>query len=116
MKRERNFQELVEITRNVIRAFDEAEQRPWTIEVTMIELMKQVGDLSRHIMMMEKYYLPDRATDPAYMTGSLEISDELADIFYCLIRVAENYHIDLEQALLDARRREMQYLGQEPDF
>jgi hypothetical protein len=116
MKREYNFQELLDITRKVIHAFDQVEQRPWTIEVTMIELMKQVGDLSKHIMMMEKYYLPDRATDPTYMTTALDISDELADVFSCLIRIAEHYHIDLEQAHLNARRKEMQYLGQEPDF
>ncbi len=74
MRRERTFQELIDITRKVIHAFEHVEQRPWTIEVTMIELMKQIGDLSKHI------------------------------------------NIDLEQAHLNARRKEMLYLGQEPDF
>jgi NTP pyrophosphatase (non-canonical NTP hydrolase) len=116
MKRERSFQELIDITRHVIQAFDRAEQRPWTIEVTLVELMKQVGDLSKHIMMMERYYLPDRATDPGYKTTTQDIGDELADVLYCLIRIAEHYHIDLEQAHLAARRKEMRYLDQEPDF
>ena len=116
MRRERTFQELIDITRKVIHAFEHVEQRRWVIEVTMIELMKQTGDLAKHIMMMEKYYLTDRATDPAYMTTTDDIGDELADVFYCLIRIAEHYHIDLEQAHLNARRKEMLYLGQEPDF
>jgi NTP pyrophosphatase (non-canonical NTP hydrolase) len=116
MKSERTFQDLVDITRRVIQAFDKVEQRPWTLEVIMIELMKQVGDLSKHIMMMEKYYLPDRATDPAYMTRANEIGDELADILYCLIRIADHYDIDLEQAHLAARRKELQYLGHKPDY
>src|SRR6266705_5750215 len=90
MRRERTFQELIDITRKVIHAFEHVEQRPWTIEVTMIELMKQIGDLSKHIMMMEKYYLPDRATDPAYMTTTDDSSDELADVLYCLIRIEEH--------------------------
>jgi NTP pyrophosphatase (non-canonical NTP hydrolase) len=111
-----SFQELIGMTRTVIAAFDAAEQRPWTIEASVIELMKQVGDLSRHIMMAERYYLPDRADDPAYATTKDDIADELADILSCLIRVAEHYQIDLEQAHLRARRNEMRYLGKEPDF
>ncbi|HEU5367461.1 MAG TPA: hypothetical protein VFU69_03315 [Ktedonobacterales bacterium] len=82
----------------------------------MIELMKQVGDLSRHIMMAERYYLPDRADDPTYATTNDGIADELADILYCLIRVADHYQIDLEQAHLQACSNEMRCLGKEPDF
>lgn len=110
------FQELIAITRKVIAAFDAAEQRPWSIEANAIELMKQVGDLSKHIMMFEGYYLQDRASNPIYATDKEAIADELADILYCVIRVAEHYQIDLEQAHLQARRKEMAYLGQKADF
>ena len=116
MARKYSFQELIGMTRTVIAAFDAAEQRPWTIEASIIEMMKQVGDLSRHVMMAERYYLEDRATHPSYQTSQEDIADELADILYCVIRVAEHYHIDLEQAHLQARRNEMRYLGKEPDF
>jgi len=34
-------------------AFDEVERRPWTIEVTALELAEQVGDLSRRILAAE---------------------------------------------------------------
>jgi NTP pyrophosphatase (non-canonical NTP hydrolase) len=78
--------------------------------------MKQVGDLSRRVLMAERYYLPDRATRPEYKTSVEDIGDELADVLYCLIRVAEHYHIDLEQAHLEARRQEMRYIGLEPNF
>lgn len=116
MNKEHTFQELVEMTRKVITAFDRVELRPWTIEVTTVELMKQVGDLAKHIMMIEQYYLPDRANHPNYQTSVEDIGDELADILYCLIRVAEHYHIDLEAAHVQARRKEMRYIGLEPDF
>jgi hypothetical protein len=116
MKDERTFQDLIAMTRTVIAAFDTVEQRPWTIEVTMIELMKQVGDLAKHVMMAERYYLADRADHPHYQTSTEDIADELADIFYCLIRVAEQYQIDLEAAHIHARRKEMQYLGIEVPF
>ncbi|HEV7129245.1 MAG TPA: hypothetical protein VGN32_17565 [Ktedonobacterales bacterium] len=116
MKNQYTFEDLVAITRRVIQAFDDAEQRPWTIEASMIEMMKQTGDLARHVMMAERYYLPERPQAPGYATSTEDIGDELADILYCVIRVAEHYHIDLERAHLEARRKELRSLGQEPDF
>lgn len=110
------FEELIEITRKVIAAFNAVEQRSWGIEATTIELMKQVGDLSKRIMTFEGYYLHDRTNDPVYAADKDAIADELADILYCVIRVAEHYHIDLEQAHLHARRKELDYLGQKADF
>jgi NTP pyrophosphatase (non-canonical NTP hydrolase) len=110
------FQDLVEITILVIRAFDAAEQRPWPIGATMIELMKQTGDLARHVMTAERYYLSDREQDPDYRTTTEDIGDELADVLYCLIRIAEHYHVDLEQAHLQARRKELRALGQDVSF
>jgi len=116
VEEQHTFQELLEMTRTVIRAFDVAEPRPWPIEAAMIEITKQVGDLARHIMIAERYYLPDRARNPTYATGMNDITDELADILYCVIRVAEHYDIDLEQAHITARRKEMRYLGKDAEF
>jgi NTP pyrophosphatase (non-canonical NTP hydrolase) len=110
------FQNLIDITRKVIAAFDRVGRRPWTIEATTIELTKQVGDLARRIMVQERYYLADRDERPDYQTSTDDIGDELADILYCLIRIAEHYHIDLEAAHIRARRAELRYAGQEPDF
>jgi NTP pyrophosphatase (non-canonical NTP hydrolase) len=110
------FHDLVDMARKVIAVFDRVERRPWTIEATTIELTKQVGDLARRIMVREQYYLPDRDQRPDYQTSADDIGDELADILYCLIRIAEHYRIDLETAHIRARRAELRYAGQEPDF
>ena len=67
-------------------------------------------------MMFEKYYLKRRENEPYYKTTKEDIADELADILYCLIRVAEHYGIDLEEAHLKARRSELKSLGKKPDF
>ena len=116
MDKNYTFQELLTITQRVIKEFDKVERRSWNIEVTMIELMKQVGDLSKHVLMFEKYYLQDREHLPEYKTSKEDIADELADILYCVIRVAEYYQIDLEDAHLKARRAELKSLNIEPDF
>ena len=113
MEKPYTFQELLDITHRVIGAFEKVEQRPWTVEVIMLELMKQVGDLSKHVMMYEKYYLPERENSPEYKTNIEDIGDELADIFYCIIRLAEHYNIDLAEAHLKARRAELKSLGRE---
>jgi|GEM_PF-347791 len=109
-QKDTSFQEMIELSKDIIHRFDEIEQRPWTIEVTMIELMKQVGDLSRHLMMYEKYYLSDRSHHPNYITSREAIANELADILHCLIRISEHYHIDLEAAHIKARNDEIGYI------
>ncbi len=106
-----SFDELVALTRRVIAGFDERERRPWGVEASLIELIKQVGDLARQVMMAESYYLPDRANDAQYATTTERIGDELADILYCVIRLADLYGIDLADAQVSARRRELDYLG-----
>ena len=116
METRHTFHDLIHMTRKVIAAFDRVERRPWTIEATTIELTKQVGDLARRIMVQEQYYLPDRDQRPDYQTSVDDIGDELADILYCLIRIAEHYRIDLEVAHIRARRAELRYAGQEPDY
>jgi NTP pyrophosphatase (non-canonical NTP hydrolase) len=116
MTRSRPFDDLVAVTRQVVAAFDAAERRPWTIEVTALELAKQIGDLSRRILAAEGYYLADRDRRPEYAAQAADIGDELADVLYCLIRISDHYGIDLESAHFAARRAEMRYLGHEPTF
>jgi NTP pyrophosphatase (non-canonical NTP hydrolase) len=112
----RTFEELVEITRRVNKEFEKVEQRPWGVEASTIELMKQVGDLSKRIMVFEKYYLEKRNNDPNYKTTKEDIADELADIIYSLVRISDYYGIDLEEAQIRARREELKSLGKEPNF
>jgi NTP pyrophosphatase (non-canonical NTP hydrolase) len=116
MTARRTLAELVAINRTVAAAFEQVERRPWSIEVTALELAKQVGDLSRRILSAEGYYLPDRDHRPEYAGQIDDIGDELADILYCLIRISDHYGVDLEAAHLQARRDELQYLGHEPNF
>lgn len=100
------FQEAIEIYRAIYRRFERIEGRPWGIEGATLELVKQVGDLSRRVMSAEGYYYRDRATQAAYAADRDLIGDELADIFGAIIRIADHYGIDLEQAHIKARQAE----------
>jgi len=95
------FKEVVQKTNEVIEAFQKVEQREWGIEGNMIELMKQVGELGKNVMMLENYYLAERKSNANYNKASKEeIGNELSDIFFMIVRIANHYGVDLEQAHL----------------
>jgi NTP pyrophosphatase (non-canonical NTP hydrolase) len=93
----KTFKEIVDESVAVIRAFEEVEKKPWGVEGATIELAKQVGELAKHIMMFEGYYLKGRDEVPEYRTSKGHIADELSDIFFMVIRIADHYGISLEE-------------------
>lgn len=97
METESNSQTMIAKTRKLIEEFKKREQKEWGAEGSMIELMKQVGDLAKCIMVYEKYYYKERELDPKYKTLKDNIGDELYDIFFMTVRIADHYGIDLEQ-------------------
>src|SRR5688572_30118492 len=106
----RTFEDLLVVNRAVAALFDDHNRRTWGPEVLVIELAKQVGDLSRAVLTRERYYLQERDSMASYRSDDDRIADELADIFYCVIRLADHYGIDLEQAHLAARGKEWAHL------
>lgn len=99
MKDSRSFQELLEQTRQMATSFENVEQRPWGIEGAMIELSKQVGDLAKRVMTAEKYYLKARERKSGYAFAKEDIADEIFDIWFCLVRIADYYQIDFEHTI-----------------
>lgn len=97
MEQEKSFQEIVNDTILLVKEFEKKEQKKWGVEGAMIELMKQIGDLSKAVMMKEKYYIPGVKLNPKYKTIDENIGDELYDIFTMTVRIADHYGIDLEK-------------------
>lgn len=95
----KSFEEQFEKTRKLYKLFETVEQKPWGVEGSMIELSKQVGDLSKRIMVAEKYYIKAREGNPEYDASKEKIADELFDIWFCLVRIADYYQINLEEAI-----------------
>ena len=111
MVKKMSFQEAIKLAEDIIERFEKIEGRKWGAEGSLIELQKQVGELSKLIMVREKYYFSDRdKIDEQYETNKDKIADELADILYVIIRLAKHYNIDLEKGHLDARKAEDDFL------
>ena len=106
-----SFKEAIDVARNIIRRFEKIEGRPWGAEGAMIELSKQIGELAKLVMVQEKYYFQNRESEnKKYVVSQEKIGDELADIFYSLIRLADYYKIDLLSSHIEAREEENQFL------
>ncbi len=108
------FQEHIEQIRSSVSRFQKIEGKDWGVEGSLIELTKQVGQLSALVMVQEKYYFPDRGeSDPKYAVSKEALADELADIMFALVRIADHYDIDLEEANLKARQIEDKFLKEQ---
>jgi NTP pyrophosphatase (non-canonical NTP hydrolase) len=105
-----SFQDHIEESRKNIARFEKIEGKPWGVEGSMIELAKQVGELSKLVMVQEGYYFPERAQEAKYTASKEQIGDELADILYAIVRIAKHYDIDLAAVDIAARKQEDEYL------
>lgn len=95
----KSFQRLLKQTRDMVAQFQKVEQKPWGVEGAMIELSKQVGDLSKRVMVAEKYYLKSREGRSGYEASKEMIADEIFDIWFCLVRIADYYKIGFGETI-----------------
>jgi len=95
------FKKVIEETEEVIKEFEKRERKKWTPEIMITELTKQLGELSKQIMMLEKNYLVQRDSNKEYSHSKERLAGELSDIFYIIIRLANYYQVDLEKTHID---------------
>ncbi len=104
MENNLTFKEALNLAKDRIYRMQKLEGRPWNAEGSFIELSKQVGDLAKVMMRYENYYYQETVPDKKMLQEDL--SDELADLLYVIIRLADHYEIDLEEAHIKAREKE----------
>lgn len=109
-EKELTFREAIDLFRQVYHRFEKIEGKPWGVEGAMIELVEQVGELAKHVMVAEHYYFVGREQMQGYETSKEIIGDELADVFSMLIRIADHYDIDLVEEHVKAREMERESL------
>ncbi len=112
MNSEISFRDAISLYRDVYKQFEKIEGRQWGAEGAAIELIKQVGELAKYVMVMEGYYLTNRESLPGYEANKEKLGNELADVFAQLIRLADHYQIDLVAAHTQAREEEVASLAQ----
>ena len=89
----KTFGEMIEMYRDVVKRFKKIELNEWNAQGTIIELAKQVGELSKWVMYKEKYY----AFEENEETVNMRLGNEMADVIAQVIRLADVYNIDLEK-------------------
>jgi uncharacterized protein YabN with tetrapyrrole methylase and pyrophosphatase domain len=103
--------ELISQIKSSIARFEKIEGKPWGVEGAVIELAKQVGQLSTLVMNEEDYYFPDREKlDSKYESSKDKIADELQDILFAIVRIADLYDIDIVSSATKTREVEDKFL------
>lgn len=111
--KDQTFDDAIKATKKNIARFEKIEGKPWGVEGAVIELAKQVGQLSALIMNREGYYFADREKiDNKYLSTNEKIGDELVDIMFAVVRIASHYDIDLVDISAKTRQTEDKFLKQ----
>jgi NTP pyrophosphatase (non-canonical NTP hydrolase) len=82
--------DMMAMTRETTRLFDKAVG-PWDMSVMVTELVGEVGTLADSIMIKEKHR-------PARNGEEIDLEDDIVDVMFMLIRIADHYNIDVESA------------------
>lgn len=108
---DQRFQDAIIEIRKSINRFQKIEGKAWGVEGAVIELAKQVGELSALVMNQEGYYFADRdKLSDKYASSKDSIADELADIMFAVVRIADHYDIDLVVTNQKTRKMEDAFL------
>jgi NTP pyrophosphatase (non-canonical NTP hydrolase) len=108
---DQTFEEAINDIRKSVTRFQKIEGKPWGAEGAVIELAKQVGQLSALIMNREGYYYAEREKDnDNYKSSNDNIADELADVIFAVVRIADHYGIDLASTNVKTRKLEDDFL------
>lgn len=105
------FEDAINDIRKTVDRFQKIEGKPWGAEGAVIELAKQVGQLSALVMNREGYYYAEREKESdSYKASKDNIADELADIMFAVVRIADHYEIDLVATNVKTRKSEDSFL------
>jgi NTP pyrophosphatase (non-canonical NTP hydrolase) len=95
--------DMIHMTRDITRLFDK-EVGEWDVPVMVTELVGEVGTLADSIMIQEGHRRPRNGEH-------IDLEDDIVDVLFMLIRIADHYKIDLESAyrtMIDRTRRKLE--------
>jgi NTP pyrophosphatase (non-canonical NTP hydrolase) len=95
--------DMMAMTRETTRLFDRAVGE-WDMSVMVTELVGEVGTLADSIMIKENHR-------PARNGEEIDLEDDIVDVMFMLIRIADHYDIDVESAyqeMIEKTQRKLQ--------
>jgi NTP pyrophosphatase (non-canonical NTP hydrolase) len=101
--------ELIAETMRLRERFKAFEAPPWNIETMVTELLAEMGTLADSVMISEGH----RKVRPG---DSVDLADDIADILFMIICIAQHYGVDVEKAyrgMLDTTHRKLMAREQE---
>ncbi|HSH55657.1 MAG TPA: MazG-like family protein [Candidatus Limnocylindrales bacterium] len=108
---DQTFEDAINDIRKTVSRFQKIEGKPWGVEGAVIELAEQVGQLSSLVMNREGYYYADREKENSdYEATNDKIADELADVMFAVVRIADYYGIGLVATNIKTRQLEDEFL------
>ncbi len=78
-----------------VKEFVEKHQLEQKVEISALDLVSEIGEVTKEILKSSEY----GRKEPKYRE---ELKEELGDVFYSLINLANHYQVDLEEALVIA--------------
>jgi NTP pyrophosphatase (non-canonical NTP hydrolase) len=103
------LKELTLTVRGTATLFDQLVG-PWNADIMMVELAAEVGTLADSIMIREGHRPPRSSLD------DIDLEDDVADVLFMLVRIADHYNIDLDNAyerMICGTRRKLEKLMEE---
>jgi NTP pyrophosphatase (non-canonical NTP hydrolase) len=94
MNQEITVKELFKETLELQKLFSQLEGKPWTVEAFVVELLAEAGTLADSIMIQEGYRKLRSEQD------KIDLEDDICDILFVLLMIADYYKIDIGQAYL----------------
>jgi len=91
-----NFQDIINKAVEVREKYSQTSPKQWNVEQVFMGMVKDVGDLSK-ILMVNGEYRNDLDKD---IKEALQ--HELADILYCIAVIADKTGVDLEKSFWQA--------------
>jgi len=85
--------ELIELTNDTFKRFEAINKRKWGVEAMLAELTSEVGTLADSVMILEGYRTKRKAQ-------TIDLDDDICDILFILLYIANYYKIDFESAYL----------------
>jgi len=93
---ESDFQKMINKAIEIKKRYNKIELKEWNLEQDFMGMAKDMGDLSKLLMIYKGY----RAKENSNLKK--EIEHELADILWSVIVIAEKTGVNLEESFWDA--------------